>query len=201
MSKFPKPDRLWSRSEVLGKPSPVPRKPGVYAWYFREIPISVPTEKCEVHHDLTLLYVGISPGAPPRNGKRPSPQTLQSRIRSHYRGNAESSTLRLTLGCLLSDTLGTELRRVGSGKRRTFHACEDTLSDWMEQNAFVCWQEHTGPWLLEEVLIRDLSLPLNLDQNRDHPFHPILSRIRREAKAAANGKPIVVHDESNRGSA
>jgi len=32
------PERLWSRQEVIGNPSLVPRQPGVYAWYFREIP-------------------------------------------------------------------------------------------------------------------------------------------------------------------
>ena len=41
-----------------------------------------------------------------------------NRIRYHFRGNAEGSTLRLTLGCLLIKPLGIELRRVGSGKRR-----------------------------------------------------------------------------------
>ena len=30
-----KPERLWSRSEVLAKSSPVPRGPGLYAWYFK----------------------------------------------------------------------------------------------------------------------------------------------------------------------
>ena len=45
---------------------------------------------------------------------------MRERIRYHYQGNAEGSTLRLTLGCLLSEELDIELRRVGSGKRMTF---------------------------------------------------------------------------------
>jgi hypothetical protein len=49
--------------------------------------------------------------------------------------NAEGSTLRLTLGCLLADELGIELRRVGSGKRFTFSTGEKRLSEWMEANA------------------------------------------------------------------
>jgi hypothetical protein len=32
------PDRVWSRSEVLSAPSPVPKPPGVYAWYFCNFP-------------------------------------------------------------------------------------------------------------------------------------------------------------------
>lgn len=32
------PSKLWSRVEVLQRPSPVPREAGVHGWYFREIP-------------------------------------------------------------------------------------------------------------------------------------------------------------------
>lgn len=49
-----------------------------------------------------LLYVGISPKAPPSNGGAPSRSTLRKRLQTHYRGNAEGSTLRKTLGCLLA---------------------------------------------------------------------------------------------------
>jgi hypothetical protein len=35
-------------------------------------------------------------------------------IRYHYTGNASGSTLRLTLGCLLAERLGIQLRRVGA---------------------------------------------------------------------------------------
>ena len=50
-----------------------------------------------------------------------------------YRGNAYGSTLRLTLGCLLADQLGIELRRVGSGTRLTFGDGEQALSEWMRR--------------------------------------------------------------------
>ena len=67
------PSRLWTRSEVLTRPCPVPREPGVYAWYFRCIPPGVPTSGCHTYQDLTLLYTGISPRHPPANGSpRPS---------------------------------------------------------------------------------------------------------------------------------
>src|SRR3954451_14241714 len=95
-------------SRSLALPSPVPKSPGVYAWYFRDVPSAVPTSGCITRDGLTLLYVGISPG------KRPSTQTLFHRLRYHYQGNAEGSTLRLTLGLLL----GLRLRVVGSGTSR-----------------------------------------------------------------------------------
>jgi hypothetical protein len=179
------PTRLWSRGEVLAAPSPVPREPGVYAWYFHDLPPAVPADGCHRHDDLTLLYIGIAPKAPPKNGKPASTQRLYHRVRYHYRGNAEGSTLRLTLGCLLADTLGIRLRRVGSGNRLTFAGGEDALSTWMQRNAFVTWRVDPEPWLLEEQLIGRLALPLNLDQNQRHPFHAQLSALRRNAKAQA----------------
>src|SRR5262245_19519571 len=124
------PVRLWSRAEILANPSPVPRERGVYAWYFREVPSIIPVETCVRRDGLTLLYVGISPSADPKNGKPPSRETLCSRIRYHMGGNAEGSTLRLTLGCLLASELGIALRRVGSGKRLTFADGEQKLSAW-----------------------------------------------------------------------
>src|SRR5687768_9661817 len=106
-------DRTWAclsgsvcaRDEVLKEERPVPKSSGVYAWWFRQVPLPVPTSNCIIQHGLTLLYVGISPSAPPMHGKGPSRQYLWHRIRYHYRGNAEGSTLRLTLGCLLSDQI------------------------------------------------------------------------------------------------
>lgn len=184
------PDHKWSRQESLARPSPIPREPGVYAWYFREIPPQVLVAGCHVHGSDTLLYVGISPNEPPKNGTAPSKQRLRNRIGYHYRGNAEGSTLRLTLGCLLSEKLGIQLRRVGSGKRMTFGEGEPILSRWMDENAFVVWIIDAEPWLLEKEIIGQVSLPLNLDMNKKHPFHQTLSQIRKSAKDSARSLPI-----------
>ena len=119
------------------------------------------------------------------HGSPPSKQTLRKRLRYHYRGNAYGSTLRLTLGCLLGEQLGIQLRRVGSGTRLTFADGEAKLSEWMEQNAFVVWAVHPQPWEPEHELISHLSLPLNLDQNAEHPFHSTLSGLRKVARAEA----------------
>ena len=114
LDKLVNPNRLYTRTEVLQRKGPVPNEAGVYAWYFKETPPRVPLEKCVIHENMHLLYVGISPSKPSRQGKTSS-QNLSKRIKYHYRGNAEGSTLRLTLGCLLAEHLGIELRRVGSG--------------------------------------------------------------------------------------
>ncbi len=160
-----RPAHLWSQAEVLQRPCPVPSRPGLYGWYFKALPYPLAPSQCATWGNLTLLYVGIAPKAPPGNGRPGSSQTLRSRIRHHYRGNAAGSTLRLTLGCLLAERLGIQLRRVGSGNRLTFADGEHRLSAWMAENAYVTWVELDRPWLVEGQLITLLSVPLNLDQN------------------------------------
>jgi hypothetical protein len=97
----------------------------------------------------------------------------------------------LTLGCLLADRLGIVLRRVGSGSRRTFlHSGEAILSAWMAENAFVTWTEMSAPWVAAHRLIREVDLPLNLDQNGTHPFHGVLSEIRKKLRARADQLPV-----------
>ena len=190
-SELLQPAKVWSRAEVLGSNRPVPKAPGIYAWYFQSIPPEVPTDGCVRYGPLILLYVAISPKAPARNGRPPSKHTLADRITNHYRGNAKGSTLRLTLGCLLSDTLGIQLSRVGRGNRMTFAEGEHTLSAWMGENAFVVWMTHDRPWDVEELLIQQLSLPLNLDQNKHHAFHQVLSAKRRKAMVIARTLPVL----------
>lgn len=189
LSALLKPSRQWRRAEVLAKPCPVPTVPGVYAWYFEQPPPTLPLEGCVRWNNRTLLYVGIAPSR--AAALRPSKQTLRARIRNHYRGNAEGSTLRRTLGCLLADRLGTQLRRVGNGRRHTFADVEDDLSGWMEENAFVCWLPVSEPWVLEQSLLASVSLPLNLKGNEQHPFHPVLTAAREEARLRADALPVI----------
>ncbi len=82
------PERLWSRAEVLTRPTPIPPVPGIYGWHFA----NAPDPALDANR---LLYVGI---APRHMRPRVSGQSLRTRIRYHFRGNAAGSTLRLTLG-------------------------------------------------------------------------------------------------------
>lgn len=176
---------LYSRSQVIAEHDVVPASRGVYAWFFRDVPKLVPVDDCFCRDGLTLLYVGISPKNPR------SRQNLRKRITYHYRGNAEGSTLRFTLGTLLANDSDFPLRRVGSGSRMTFtHLGEQWLDDWMANNAFVCWVQHPEPWQLEHQLLHEHSLPLNIQDNRHHPFSKPLSQIRQAAKAQAREMAI-----------
>ena len=57
----------------------------------------------------------------------------------------------------------------------------------MARNALVVWAPTAEPWRLEELLIGSVSLPLNLQHNKRHPFHARLSVLRREARVRALG--------------
>ena len=60
-------------------------------------------------------------------------QSLLERVKYHYRGNAEGSTLRKTPGCLLAWELGIEFRRVGFGKQMSLAEGEQGLIAWMAE--------------------------------------------------------------------
>lgn len=188
---FLTPEHLYSRQEVLARPSPVPAVGGVYGWWFRQLPAPVDTAGCYAYDGLTLLYVGISPRRPPVNGRPPSGQTLRTRLWTHYAGNAEGSTLRKTLGCLLSQELEIQLRRVGSGRRKTFVGGEQALSAWMDKNALVTWVVRERPWELEDELIARLDLPLNLEGNKRNQFHQALTQARARCVAEADALPVL----------
>jgi len=190
-SELLKPKKLWEPSQILRRDCAVPKAPGVYAWYFKNFPLETPTAGCVTFDGWTLLYVGTSPKEPPKNGRPSSRQTLYSRIRKHIRGNASVSTLRLSLGCLLSEELDIQLRRVGSGKRMTFAKGEEKLSEWLEHNARVIWMITPEPWKLEQELIETVFLPLNLEHNEKHDFHDKLSAKRESAKKRAREMQII----------
>jgi hypothetical protein len=192
-ARFASPVRVYSYEDVLYRPSPVPAQAGVYGWWFERLPPAVVADGCRQHQSLRLLYAGISPNRPPGNGRSPSKQNLRERIRYHYTGNAEGSTLRKTLGCLLADELGIELRRVGSGSRMTFVEGEQALSGWMAENAYVSWVTCDQPWELEHQLIAALDLPLNLQGNRHNRFHSELTAARARCVARAKAMPVVAN--------
>lgn len=178
---------------MLSRPCPIPAKRGVYAWYFSSIPDGVPTDGCLSVDGHTLLYVGISPK------NESSSQNLRKRITYHYRGNAEGSTLRLTLGVLLAQQSDFPLRRVGSGNRMTLtHLGEQWLDQWMAEHAKICWVEDTAPWVLEDELLRQVSLPLNLQGNSHHGFSARLSELRQKAKAAARETAVAQEGNQSR---
>jgi hypothetical protein len=183
-----RPGKLWTAAESLGRPSPIPALPGVYGWYFDELPGEFAIDGCQSCEGMPLLYVGICP-AKPAEGKVSSPgRHLRSRIRSHLRGNSDASTLRFSLGSLLRERLGLRLIPSPSGRLNWGTDGEGRLSAWMAEHARVVWVATPEPWTLEDHLIKTLDLPLNLKGNLSHPFSPVLSAARASARANTKGQ-------------
>ena len=114
-------DSAMTRAETLATRRTLPPS-GIYSWWFDDLHDLVPHQGTVADGAWAMLYVGISPARPA------SRSNLGARLSQHLSLNAEGSTLRLTLGVLLGDRLGLDLRRVGSGKRLTFHCGEAKLT-------------------------------------------------------------------------
>ena len=174
-------NKIASREEAIRPNSPIPRGNGVYAWYFRNLSNVVPVDGCAQLDDYFLLYVGISP----RN--RDSTGDLRKRIHTHFgknlSDNASRSTLRLSLGCLLSEKLDITLQHVDC--RIHFNDGEKVLSEWMSQNAKVTWHTFRRPWEIEKEVIEQLSPPFNLNHNTQHQFYDDLHNLRTRKKNEA----------------
>ncbi len=179
-----KPRRLWTAVELLAVACPIPKQSGIYGMYFQTVPLNVPTSGCNRFCNATLLYVGISPEKPAA-GKQASTHTLFDRIRFHLRGNAERSTFRFSVGCLVRDLISIQL--CCSEKSRTWGSTgERALSEWIAANVLVCWAVHPSPWEVEEELLRRYCVPLNIKHNPTNVFRRDLKALRRQAKLAAS---------------
>jgi hypothetical protein len=174
------PDRLYRLSEVLDSFEDCSIK-GVYAWWLRKLPPFVPLGGTPQFKGMTLLYVGTS--------TRP----LRERLEEHITDDTSRSTLRRSIGCLMAEQLGIEfvVKRMSRGARRHFgfeSSGEHVLSKWMEENARVSWVQHDEPFLLEDHLIKTLTIPLNIKGN-SHPFAKVLHSRRvilfRKARATS----------------
>lgn len=176
------PVRLVTSMDALSRSTPIPKSPGVYGWYFDAAPGGVPIDDGHRLGGRVLLYSGISPRRPRDSDGRASAGHLRKRIRNHYKGDASRSTLRLSLGSLLSGELGISLQVAKSSPRFTFGEGEQLLSEWMSVHTRVCWAEHPEPWLVEDALIATVPLKLNLDGNASGDFFMSLKAARKSQR-------------------
>jgi len=174
-------DRVRARPAEDG----IPAEPGFYAWWI--VPGSIPGVPHHPHPRddcaFDLLYVGIAP----RDAT--SKQRLRSRVvGNHLGGNTGSSTFRFSLASLLLDverfapTMTTTKYTLTSDDNRR-------LSAWQRAHLFLTWCEQPQPWRIEGDVIAAMQPPLNLAENREHPFYDTLhgarGRFRQTAWAGA----------------
>ncbi|WP_091181073.1 GIY-YIG nuclease family protein [Paramicrobacterium humi] len=158
----------------------------MYGWWFTPDALPVPHSEYATARGLELLYVGIAPRKPSLAGTE-SNSRLRDGLTAHSMKDASRSTLRLSLGVLLSDELGLTLGAYG-GRLNWGPASEEKLTRWMLGHARISWVIDDAPWVIEKELLASISLALNLDGRTDG-FAMSLSerrqRFRRDARASA----------------
>jgi hypothetical protein len=180
---FKSPDILWSPLELREFPENVPKLKGVYGWYFGTIPRGIPRKPFIESKGWKLLYIGIAGQSPT------SLHVLRSRAGQHLKGNAEGSTLRMSLGCLLQEELGIRLQtqRTGGNTFWFGEKGEKKLSQWLKAWARIAWCVEATPWESEKDIFATYGelLPLNIKDNPKNEFRKELKRIRSDCRKKA----------------
>jgi hypothetical protein len=135
-------------------------RPGMYAWWGDDEARVVLGE--EIGTPLSsLLYAGQT-GATKRPSGVRSSATLASRIgRQHIRGNARSSTFRLTISTLLLERLAL----VSAGKGRLDRPSNVRVSAWIADHLMVSiapFDDRDALGDIEKEVLEHLDPPLNL---------------------------------------
>lgn len=191
---FAKPETLWTLKDL--RKSPPPEQPGLYGWYFKEIPAPLTKRKfrhrgkCRVRarrwlfQKWTLLYIG-----------RAETSLCERIVDEHFTGvsvrGKAMSTLRFSLGCLLAKTdprIG--LVRYDSDQYGWGCDGEQVLSDWMARNCRVAWYEASAYDPAERLAVEEAEcqaietydVALNIAHNREHPFCETLKGLRETHK-------------------
>lgn len=120
--------------------------------------------------ESTPLYVGRA-------------RNLSQRLRYHLRGPTAASTLRVSLGLLLTTRLGLKVEVADIGGRIWFQN-ESVLSEWMAENVSVSYCEMREPEALEIDLIQRLQPPLNIAYRHKQPSAVRLASARTALRHA-----------------
>jgi hypothetical protein len=113
-----------------------------------------------------LLYVGATMSH------------LRRRVLDHLTGNSRSSSLRMTVGALLTLELG--LDPVGDGSRTYFHFGdgERRLTNWLVANTRIACVPSVDPFHEEKQILANAPLPFNISERKRHPYSKYLMTLR-----------------------
>ncbi len=178
VKKLTKTGKMYSCEEFFSLPFDILNKPGIYAFYFKDMPSCALTDKHEVPEDEPL-YIGMS-----------DKRTLLERIDEHHDKTAAESTLRFSLGVLFQEEMGFSLR-ITSGVPPKFRFCQDGenwISRWINNNALIRFVEYKNPASIERRVIRKVSPSLNIEHS-ENDFVSKLRRMRALARAKARRLP------------
>lgn len=184
---FVEPKKIYSLNDL--QQSPPPSSPGIYGWYFNKPPPYVPTKGCTLiktgwwpfRTKWWLLYVG--------KADKLEDRIINYHIKGEHYAQGTMSSLRLSLGCLLSDKFGLELYY----PPESFGKKDKKLQKWLEKHARVAWIPTENLAAMEPEAIEKYILPLNHKHNQ-HPLKIPLSKLRVEFKHIARSqKPRKKH--------
>lgn len=166
--------------DILKNNIKVPKAKGIYAWYFNELPPYIPAKKYIKIDGWTLLYVGIAGDTPE------SSATLHSRIKGMHLGNGGESSLRDSLGALLTKKLAIRPTKRGDSTRFMDEDGEK-LTDWLRSHAQLNFLTDSFPWEVEDHILADYGhlLPLNSSKNKNNGFRKELKKIKADCKSNA----------------
>jgi hypothetical protein len=152
--------------------------PGLYSWWAddearRALAAGLDTEVLPA-----LLYAGQAGATKWPSGKR-SNATLRSRIgQQHIRGNARSSTFRLTLSTILL----VELRLAPAAGGRLNPSSNRVVSEWIATHlrvAIAPFPDRDRLGVVEAAVVGRLDAPLNLDHCPQSAVRSRVTEFRR----------------------
>ncbi|HKE72046.1 MAG TPA: hypothetical protein VKB57_00415 [Acidimicrobiales bacterium] len=159
-------------------------QPGIYGWWADRHAVITLGEAIGAPLP-PLIYVGQAGATKWPSGTRSS-ATLASRIgRQHMRGNARSSTFRLTISSLLLSELGL----VVAGGGRLDRASNTRVSAWIADHLRVSIAPHDDRDTLgavESEVVAHLDPPLNLGHCLPSAARARLTELRRLIRSAGS---------------
>lgn len=171
LAYFESPNLLSIRRLEAEKP---PAFSGIYGWYFDELPpyvskidcTSVKSGRWPFKSEWWLLYIG--------KAKNLEERIVNYHINGNHYAEGTMSSLRLSLGCLLSDKLGLTLNY----PPESYGKKEKVFNKWLEKHARIAWIRSTIIDEMEKQAIIKYTLPLNYEYNH-HPLVQPLSNLRK----------------------
>ena len=126
---------------------------------------------------LKLKYASLN-GLPVIYVGKAEKSRYERDYKSHFKGTARNSTLRMSLGVLF----GLKKEPLPNSKYRFVQKDEQKLSKWMEENILLHYIECDHPAKEEEYLIAKFSPPLNIKDNlspQNRSFRKNLKDLRK----------------------
>lgn len=151
--------------------------PGLYSWWGDDDGRAVLASGLGVEALPPLLYAGQAGATKWPAGKR-SDATLRSRIGQHIRGNARSSTFRLTLSTILL----VELCLTSAPGGRLTPDSNSVVSEWIAAHlrvVIVPFADRDRLGVVEAAVVGQLDPPLNLDHCASSAIRSRLTELRR----------------------